>query len=491
MGNRQPKPNLSKTQRKSTSALKISESVLNKSQSPNETSINELCAQKRSNRRDRFLSTFCIKRKMKTSQTQLDNRDSAFHNVPQRSTTDPDLLLISGDTACPSNEDLIDLTISDEYNRKFHEDINKRLNTLGNLVENSDSDNLNETYDDDVATMLPKLQNIQRNVSILTKSPALHNINIYTNLDENNNFNGKTQVKDLLNEQQVNENDYMDLTSVNQEFESYVRNEQSSQIESELSESSSSLSSISSTSTLQYSTQIKSQIINDIAMGEISLENSSPILNLETKKAENLPKRRASELGSIGYIDQTLSSSRQSSLNRNKVSMENKFNRQEEPTSGQYSAIPWFMFYNELTRKLVQHRQKKQKLELKRNKKIECKKRLSVETLQNLFYDKSIIERIINKDNSYAFNDNSNSEIQIPLTENSNIIETNKKDTTPTSSFNYSLELRKTRASLASSEHLTPLTRSNDYLNKIEFLNSKKQFINNDEVIVKLNGFRK
>ena len=39
MGNRQPKPSLSKTQKKSTSALKISESVLNKSQSQIKTII--------------------------------------------------------------------------------------------------------------------------------------------------------------------------------------------------------------------------------------------------------------------------------------------------------------------------------------------------------------------------------------------------------------------------------------------------------------------
>ena len=493
MGNKQQKHKSTFAQANSEGTSKGSNVA--KKPNPNIKS-DESGSHSRVKKHDSFLRSFiCLKRKMKTSETSQFNNGKSKTLVPKRSTTDPDLLLICGDAACVSNDDdLVDLTIIEEYNRQFYEEISNRLNSLATLDEKSENSNSknpdnfnNESYDEDPAKMLPKLQNIQRNFSILTKSPALHNINIYTNIDENNNITGKTQLKDLLNEQQVNESDYIDLTSGNQELENYSCSE-SNQLQSESSKSSVSLSSVSSISTLKYSLQVKSQAIDELDRKSISEKKSSPMLAPNhdiNKKYKNIPNRNALERDSIGYIDETFSSSRNSSFKNKRYLESGKMpnsNQHEDLISDTYSAIPWFMFYNEVTRRLVQHRQKKQKL--KTSKKHQCQRRLSVETLQNFFYDKSIIERIINKENSYDFNDNSNSEIQLELIESNTISDPNALQETLTTSFDYNLELRKARASLASSEHLTPLTRSNDYLNKLEFLNSKKKFINNDEIVI-------
>ena len=78
-------------------------------------------------------------------------------------------------------------------------------------------------------------------------------------------------------------------------------------------------------------------------------------------------------------------------------------------------------------------------------------------------------------------NDNDNSESHT-FTALSGIKSVESVPETPESSIDFYLETNRTKASLASSEHLTPMTRSNDNLSKIEFLKSKISFIN-DEVM--------
>ena len=273
-------------------------------------------------KKTRFLSSLCVhkRKKMKTSQTKEDTSDTKSAVVPPpRSTTDPYLLLISeGDSTPHVDVDLIDLTASDEYNRKFHTEVNKRLNLLKTPTLEEEDDEIEdsfssarlniEPYDNDPALNLPKIvPNIYRNFSQLTKSPALHNINLYTYSDENNNniLAANPQLKDLLIEQQLDESDEKD-------FESFARNEP------KLVDS-----SLSSASTLHCQT-------------------SSPLFTSN---------------GSIRFIDDTSTLLSASDLQNETTSAEAS---QEDSVPRKYSAIPWFIFYYKIKQQRMVSKRKRE-----------------------------------------------------------------------------------------------------------------------------------
>ena len=225
--------------------------------------------------------------RMKHSQTQTDT-SVVDEQTYQRSETNPDMLTLGGD-----EDKNIDKAFLDRVTTQLH-----ALDRAHSDYDDSCSISTasSGSYHNDLIVSQAKLN---RNPTKLSKSPAIFNINYYSTVDYNSNtLAAHTQLKDLLTEQQVREED-----DENQH----------------LTDVSMSLSSNSSTSVSPM---------------------SSPVLESKARCVEKLY-----------YIDETVSSpmpsTRQSSVRGKQVFF-----------SDTYSTIPWFILKNKVSRKLREFHQR-------------------------------------------------------------------------------------------------------------------------------------
>lgn len=449
-----------------------------------------------------------------------------------RSTTDQNLFLIQDNFVefIESNEtndkDMVDLNVEENQDEltidsKLLRDVNQKLNAIAS----NDSINTETEY-------LDTVEGETNNIKKLTKSPAIFNISQYTNnvAESNHKDTVKDFFNEQPITSSDSYDDSLSESSVGENFEEYEKRhgggglgirKTSRPISNSTTSSVSSLSSISSFTSSHSSLNVQRTMPppqpppTTTKICTNRLKNLLPKLKLKLRKTArnattklndddyddetrmmNLAPTDAQlysfkerfeikeddphidDLESLCFIDETSSYSLSSSSLLFEPLKTNENPSTMPPTHNQQQPSAALKFLNQVNKRLNFYRLKKQAktLHVLNNNMDSVSNRVSLnEEKENVaIYDDRTIEKIINKENSYFdYNDNNNNNSNGIMiidddTNDSNSGSVKIKAQKPNINEVNSIARLKVNAPLASSEHTTPLSRSIDYLNRLD-----------------------